>query len=282
MRQPFDMVIATLGFDGEALSLIRDLRGLFPELPLVLLHDQTATLRQVQLAARLGAHVIDSDTSRQTIRMRIAHLLKLHLPAASPLNKEPSKWATSTSRVEAIRDQVKALGQNPGVEFALLADLNGQTIAAENVPARQLTIHADRGSSMASKPVALLLADLGVTKTHSRPRVSNDNPYSESQFKTLKYSPSFPGKFASIEDAREFCAEFFHAYNHHHRHAGLGLLTPEVVHTGQAETVRHQRPVVLTAAHALHGNRFRRPPQPPELPGSSWINRPMESELAAQ
>ena len=130
MRQPFDMVIATLGFDGEALSLIRDLRGLFPELPLVLLHDQTATLRQVQLAARLGAHVIDNDTSRQTIRMRIAHLLKLHLPAASPLNKEPSKWATSTSRVEAIRDQVKALGQNPGVEFALLADLNGQTIAA--------------------------------------------------------------------------------------------------------------------------------------------------------
>ena len=170
-----------------------------------------------------------------------------------------------------------------GRESATLAEhLLAATIAAENVPARQLTIHADRGSSMASKPVALLLADLGVTKTHSRPRVSNDNPYSESQFKTLKYSPSFPGKFASIEDAREFCAEFFHAYNHHHRHAGLGLLTPEVVHTGQAETVRHQRPVVLTAAHALHGNRFRRPPQPPELPGSSWINRPMESELAAQ
>jgi putative transposase len=165
---------------------------------------------------------------------------------------------------------------------ALAEQLLAATIKAEKVPAKQLTIHADRGSSMASKPVALLLADLGVTKTHSRPRVSNDNPYSESQFKTLKYCPSFPGTFASLEEARAFCAEFFYAYNHHHRHAGLGLLTPEVVHSGQAKTVHSRRALVLDAAHALHSNRFRRPPQPPKLPGSAWINKPAESEAAAQ
>jgi len=112
-------------------------------------------------------------------------------------------------------------------ESATLAEqLLAATIAAENVPAGQLTIHADRGSSMASKPVALLLADLGVTKTHSRPRVSNDNPFSESQFKTLKYCPSFPGKFASLEDARTFCAEFFNAYNHHHATPVSGCSPP--------------------------------------------------------
>jgi len=168
-------------------------------------------------------------------------------------------------------------------ESATLAEqLLAATIAAEKVPAGQLTIHADRGSSMASKPVALLLADLGVIKSHSRPRVSNDNPYSESQFKTLKYCPSFPGSFATIEDARAFCAEFFDAYNHHHRHAGLGLLTPAVVHAGQAETVRAQRALVLDAAHARHRNRFRRPPQPPRLPEPAWINRPTATEDAAQ
>ena len=168
-------------------------------------------------------------------------------------------------------------------ESATLAEqLLAATIKAEQVPASQLTIHADRGSSMASKPVALLLADLGVTKTHSRPRVSNDNAYSESQFKTLKYCPAFPGTFASLEHAREFCAEFFYAYNHHHRHVGLGLLTPEVVHSGQAKTVHARRTLVLDTAHALHRNRFRRPPQPPKLPGSAWINKPPESEATTQ
>ncbi len=162
-------------------------------------------------------------------------------------------------------------------ESASLAEqLLAAMIRAERVPAGQLTIHADCGSSMASKPVALLLADLGVTKTHSRPRVSNDNPFSESQFKTLKYCPSFPGRFDSLADARAFCAEFFHTYNHHHRHAGLGLLTPQVVHTGQAHAVRAARAVVLNEAHARHTNRFRRPPHPPALPGSSWINKPEE------
>lgn len=168
-------------------------------------------------------------------------------------------------------------------ESATLAEqLLTATILTERVPAGQLTIHADRGSSMASKPVALLLADLGVTKTHSRPRVSNDNPYSESQFKTLKYCPSFPGTFASLEAARGFCAEFFYAYNQHHRHVSLGLLTPNVVHSGQAQAVRARRALVLNAAHTRHSNRFRRPPQPPKLPSSAWINRPPESEAITQ
>jgi putative transposase len=166
-------------------------------------------------------------------------------------------------------------------ESASLAEqLLAATIRAERVPAQQLTIHADRGSSMASKPVALLLADLGVTKTHSRPRVSNDNPYSESQFKTLKYCPSFPGTFDSLAAARTFCAEFFSTYNHHHRHAGLGLLTPHVVHSGQAQTVHAARALVLNDAHSRHDNRFRRPPRPPALPGPAWINKPDEQPQA--
>ena len=105
---------------------------------------------------------------------------------------------------------------------------------------------------------------------------------SESQFKTLKYCPSFPGTFASLEQAREFCAEFSYAYNHHQRHAGLGLLTPYDVHSGRSTTAHASHALVLTAAHALHSNRFRRPPQPPKLPGSAWINKPTESEATAQ
>jgi len=161
--------------------------------------------------------------------------------------------------------------------YELAESLLAQTITAENVPAQQLMIHANRRSSMASKPVALLLADLGVIKSHSRPRVSND-PHSESQFKTLKYCPSFPGTFVLLEDARAFCAEFFHAYNNHHRHAGLGLLTPAVVHPGQAQAVQAKRALVLDAAHARHGIRFQRPPQPPRLPEPAWINRPADKE----
>lgn len=136
------------------------------------------------------------------------------------------------------------------------------------------SIHADRGTSMTSKPVALLLADLGIDRSHSRPRVSNDNPYSESQFKTLKHCPAFPGRFGSIEDARAFCAEFFAYYNHEHRHSGIGLHTPASVHFGTAEQVRAQRAEVLNAAYTANPNRFRRRPTPPRIPGAAWINQP--------
>jgi putative transposase len=143
----------------------------------------------------------------------------------------------------------------------------------------QLTIHADRGSSMKSKPVALLMADLGVTKTHSRPHVSDDNPYSESQFRTLKYRPGFPDRFGSIEDARGFCQSFFRWYNFEHHHSGLGLMTPAVVHLGKATDLLVQRQAVLDNAFQAHPERFvRQPPQPPSLPTAVWINKPPDRE----
>jgi len=161
--------------------------------------------------------------------------------------------------------------------------LLAETIAKQHIDRDQLTIHADRGSSMASKPVAFLLADLGVTKSHSRPHCSNDNPYSESQFKTLKYRPEFPDRFGCLEDARAFCATFYRWYNQQHRHSGIGMHTPTDVHHGHAATVRAARAVTLSAAYAAHPERFvRKHPEPPALPSTAWINRPNETDLTNQ
>jgi putative transposase len=155
----------------------------------------------------------------------------------------------------------------------LLAD----TIAKQDIARDRLVIHADRGTSMASKPVAFLLADLGITKSHSRPHCSNDNPFSEAHFKTLKYRPEFPARFGSFEDAHAFCARFFAWYNDEHRHSGIGLHTPADVHYGRAEDVRAQRGEVLDAAYAAHPERFvRKSPSPPPLPEAAWINKPGE------
>ena len=164
------------------------------------------------------------------------------------------------------------------VERAHLAErLLADTIRNQGVERDQLTIHADRGASMASKPVALLLADLGVTKTHSRPQVSNDNPYSESQFKTMKYRPEFPKRFGSIEDARSFAQNFFTWYNGEHRHSGIGYHTPADVHYGRAEAIQEQRAAVLDTAYLVHPERFvHKPPTPPPLPQMAWINKPEE------
>ena len=153
-------------------------------------------------------------------------------------------------------------------------------VAAQGpIPPGSLTIHADRGTSMTSKPVAVLLADLRIGRTHSRPHVSNDNPYSEAGFKTLKYCPAFPGRFGSLADARAFVDTFFGHYNHHHRHSGIGYHTPASVHFGTAAEVRLQRAAVLSTAYAAHPERFvRRAPTPPPLPGPAWINRPKEEE----
>jgi putative transposase len=160
-------------------------------------------------------------------------------------------------------------------QAALAEGLIAEAAARQGIAPGQLTLHADRGSSMTSKPVALLLADLGITKTHARPHVSDDTPYSEAQFKTLKYRPDFPARFETIEAARAHCRTFFPWYNHEHRHAGLGLLTPAVVHTGQAEAVHAARQAVLAGAYARHPERFvRRPPAPPPLPTAAWINPP--------
>jgi putative transposase len=136
---------------------------------------------------------------------------------------------------------------------------------------------------MTSRPVTFLLADLGVTQSHSRPHVSNDNPFSESQFKTLKYRPDFPRRFTSIEAARAHCQLFFPWYNEDHRHGGLGLHTAADVHYGQAAAVRARRADVPTAAYLAHPERFvLKPPAPPELPTASWINPPGKKEAAAQ
>ena len=149
------------------------------------------------------------------------------------------------------------------------------TCARQGIGRAQLTIHADRGSAMTSKPVAFLLADLGVTKTHSRPHVSNDNPFSEAQFKTLKYRPAFPDRFGSIQDARAHGHVFFPWYNTEHHHSGLGLLTPHDVHFGLAEQRVAARAAVLATAHAAHPERFLAgPPAPAAVPTQVWINAP--------
>lgn len=161
-------------------------------------------------------------------------------------------------------------------ETAVLAQkLIQETMEKQDIQPGQLTIHADRGPSMKSKPVALLLSDLGVTKTHSRPHVSDDNPYSEAQFKTLKYRPDFPERFGSLEDARAFCQAFFTWYNMEHHHSGVGLMTPHVVHYGLAKEAFEAREKVLLAAYEAHPERFvRKVPVPLSLPQAAWINPP--------
>ena len=143
----------------------------------------------------------------------------------------------------------------------------------------QLALHADRGTSMTSKPVAQLLVDLGVERSHSRPRVSNDNPYSEAAFKTLKYCPAFPARFGSIHDAKMFCTEFFGHYNNEHYHSGIGLLTPATVHYGQAETVINARNLTLATAYQTNPKRFTKPPTAPQPPKKAWINDPSREAL---
>jgi len=163
-------------------------------------------------------------------------------------------------------------------ESASLAEkLIQQTCENQGIERGQLTIHADRGTSMRSKLVAQLLADLGITKSHSRPHTSNDNPYSEAQFKTLKYRHTFPKSFGCMEDATTFLRGFIEWYNRQHKHSGIGYVTPEDMHTGRAHYLREERCKVLSAAYEKHPERFvRGVPQPPEIPEAAWINKPLE------
>lgn len=164
---------------------------------------------------------------------------------------------------------------SPAESGELAKELIADAVSRQGVPPGQLTVHADRGSSMTSDPVAELLAFLGIGRTHSRPHVSNDNPYSEAQFKTLKYCPAFPERFGSIEDARAFCEAFFSYYCHEHRHSGIGYHTPASVHYGTAIEVRAKRAETLGAAYAANPARYRhRRPEPPKLPTIAWINEP--------
>jgi putative transposase len=151
-----------------------------------------------------------------------------------------------------------------------------QSCEKQGIQSRQLSIHSDRGPSMTSKTVAFLLADLGITKSLSRPHVSNDNPYSESQFKTMKYRPDFPERFGCVEDARSFCQDFFRWYNTEHYHSGIGFLTPEDVHYGRAEQIIKERQAVLNTAYGKHPKRFKgQMPKPIALPSAAWINKPV-------
>jgi putative transposase len=150
-----------------------------------------------------------------------------------------------------------------------------QNAIAANGGIKPASIHADRGTSMTSNTVAGLLALLGIDQSHSRPHTSNDNPYSEAQFKTLKYCPAFPGRFGSIEDANVFCRQFFNYYNNEHRHSGIGMHTPTSVHDGTAAAIQARRIATLYEAFLAHPERFRgRRPYPPPLPTKVWINQP--------
>jgi putative transposase len=161
-----------------------------------------------------------------------------------------------------------------GESKALAERLIRETITKYSIPAGQLTLHADRGSCMTSLTVAQLLADLNVAKSHSRPHTSDDNPFSEAQFKTLKYCPSFPDRFASLNEAKAFCRSFFSWYNNEHRHSSIALLAPADVHFDRAQQVLDQRAATLEAAYKAHPERFNRPPVPQALPEAVWINPP--------
>lgn len=171
----------------------------------------------------------------------------------------------------------------PSESGELARELIEDAVVRYGIPPGQLTVHADRGSSMTSNPVVELYTFLGIGRSHSRPHVSNDNPYSESQFKTLKYCPAFPERFGSIEDARAFCQAFFRYYNEEHRHSGIGYHTPASVHDGTATEVRSQRKATLEQAYLANPARFHhRKPHPPKLPTVAWINEPVPTEEVAQ
>ena len=164
--------------------------------------------------------------------------------------------------------------ENSDLAEQLIAD----TVGRHNVERGMLTLHADRGTSMRSKPVAALLADLDVAKSHSRPYVSDDNPFSEAQFKTLKYRPDFPARFGCLADARAFCQQFFGWYNDQHQHSGIGYMTPHSIHYGTAQAIHATRQATLDKAFLAHPNRFKgKPPQPHRLPTEVWINPPKDS-----
>jgi putative transposase len=216
--------------------------------------------------------------------------------ATHPAKKKPELLATGPNQVWTW-DITKLAGPVRGVYYDLYVILDifsrkaihyevhptetGELAKAfidqaidENNGIRPGAVHADRGTSMTSQPVAALLAFLGIDQSHSRPHVSNDNPYSEAQFKTLKYCPAFPGNFGSIQDARAFCKVFFGYYNHEHRHSGIGYHTPASVHDGTAVQIQARRAEVLNAAYTANPQRFHRRPEPPALPTKVWINQP--------
>jgi putative transposase len=246
-----------------------------------------------------GVYLASRSTMHRLLRL-IGQSGDRRNQATHPPRARPELMATKPGEVWSW-DITKLRGPERGVYYDLyvILDIYSRYIVGWTVAAREDadlasaliehatqvhgapgSLHADRGTSMTSKPVAQLLVDLGVARSHSRPHVSNDNPFSEAAFKTLKYAPAFPGRFGSVADARAFCEQFFAYYNHEHRHSGIGLHTPASVHFGTAGQVQQQRQATLHAAYHSNPNRFRhRRPEPPKLPAAAWINQPSREAI---
>lgn len=246
-----------------------------------------------------GVYLCSMSTMHRILRANCA-AGERRRQATHPARTKPELVATRPGQVWSW-DITKLRGPDRGVYYDLyvVLDIFSRYVVAWTIAAREDSeiaktmleqamgvhgipeaIHADRGTSMTSKPVAQLMVDLGVTRSHSRPHVSNDNPYSEAAFKTLKYAPVFPDRFGCLADARAFAEAFFSYYNHEHRHSGIGLHTPASVHYGTAVEVRAQRQQALDGAYAAHPERFgHRRPAPPKLPTTAWINQPSQEAL---
>lgn len=245
-----------------------------------------------------GTYLCSMSTMHRLLR-RAGQAGERRRQATHPARVKPELLATGPLDVWSW-DITKLRGPQRGVYYDLYVILDiysryvvGWTVAARESAelaerliadavtrhGRPSSLHADRGTSMTSKPVAQLLVDLGVAKSHYRPHVSNDNPYSEAAFKTLKYAPVFPDRFGSLADARSFCQAFFAYYNHEHRHSGIGWHTPASVHDGTADQIRTRRAKTLDAAYTARPDRFTHRPQPPRLPETAWINQPSQEAL---
>lgn len=247
---------------------------------------------QYLCSTRTLYRILQADGATRERRDQLTHPLyrKPELPAAAPNQlwswditklRGPVKWTYFYLYVilDVFSRYVVGWMVAPREGAELAAKLIAETCEKQKIGRDQLSLHADRGSAMRSKPVALLPADLSVTKTPSRPYTSNDNPYSESQFRTMKYRPEFPDRFGCIQDSRAFCQAFFPWYNDDHRHSGIGMMTPATVHYGLSAAVRKTRQIALNSAYAAHPERFvRRPPTPPQLPKEVWINKPKNSD----
>jgi putative transposase len=277
----------------EVLSLLHEPR--FVDLAPPQVHAMLLDERKWYCSLRTMYRILDENSQVRERRDQLRH----------PTYKKPELLATQPNEVWTW-DITKLLGPAKWTYFYLYVILDifsryvvGWTVASRECSAvaqalieqsckRQaiapghLTLHADRGSPMVSKPVAFLLADLAVTKSHSRPHVSDDNPFSEAQFKTLKYRPDFPERFGSQEHARTHSHDFFEWYNKEHRHGGIGYFTPHDMHYGLAQAKRDARIDVLKAAFHAHPERF--PHGLPTLPGlheAVWINKPQDVTGAA-
>ena len=249
--------------------------------------------RGVYLCSVATMYRLLADASQVKERRRLAR---------HPARKVPELVATGPGQVYSW-DITKLAGPIKGIYYDayVMIDIYSRYIVGAHVHAREngvlaeemmkeifgvhgipVVVHADRGTSMTSKTVATLLADLGVVRSHSRPSVSNDNPYSESLFKTMKYTPAFPERFGSLADARVFMTRFVEAYNHEHHHTGIGLHTPADVHYGHVHAVTATRSEALAAARAAHPERFTTDNDPKilGLPEDAWINRPVAEEAA--